>query len=65
MYSHYWDNVVIYKCKEELTKELKMVYKGYEIEDCTYSMVSVFYCGDDVLFDTIDEAKRFIDEIAG
>lgn len=42
---------------------MTMFYKGYEIDDYTYSMVSVFYCGDDVLFDTIDEAKGFIDEI--
>ena len=41
-----------------------MNYKGFEIDTTTYSMVSVFYDGDDVLFETVKEAKAFIDSIA-
>jgi len=29
-----------------------------------YGMITVQYCGDDVVFGTVDEAKQFIDEIA-
>lgn len=38
-----------------------MVYKGYEIEDFMTGY-TVFYNGDEIYFDTIDEAKAFIDE---
>jgi len=39
-----------------------MVYKGYEIE--TFSNgYTVFYHGDEVYFDTIEQAKAFIDEV--
>lgn len=42
------------------------MYKGYEIEYDFYGEdeYSVQYCGDDLMFRTIDEAKAFIDEIA-
>lgn len=41
-------------------------YKGYYIEYNFYgeNEYSVQYCGDDVLFKTEEEAKRFIDEVA-
>lgn len=41
-----------------------MNYKGFYIDDCMYSMITVQYCGDDLVFDSVEEAKRFIDEIA-
>lgn len=41
-----------------------MDYRGFEIDTTTYGMVSVFFEGDDVMFDTVDEAKAFIDEVA-
>ena len=39
------------------------MYKGYAIEYNFYGQeeYSVHYCGDDVLFKTIEEAKAFID----
>ena len=41
------------------------LYNGYYIEQNFYGMgeFSVRYCGDDVLFETEEEAKAFIDEI--
>ena len=41
------------------------MYKGYDIEFNFYGQkeYSVQYCGDDVIFSTEEEAKRFIDEI--
>lgn len=41
-------------------------YKGLCIEFNFYGLneYSVQYCGDDLIFDTIDEAKAFIDSIA-
>ena len=40
-------------------------YKGYAIEYDFYGegKYSVQYCGDDVMFRTMDEAKQFIDEV--
>ena len=41
-----------------------MFYKGYEI--FTYMILdyyTVIYAGDEVVFETIEEAKEFIDEI--
>ena len=40
-------------------------YKGYGIDYyVTYpDLITVQYCGDDVIFQTIDEAKAFIDEV--
>lgn len=40
-------------------------YNGYYIEYNIYGRneYSVQYCGDDVIFATIDEAKVFIDQI--
>lgn len=40
-----------------------MNYKGFYINDCMYGMITVQYCGDDVVFRSLDEAKHFIDEI--
>lgn len=37
-------------------------YKGYVIDDMI-GFITVVYCGDEVVFDTVEEAKRFIDEI--
>lgn len=39
-------------------------YKGYEIDDSFGDFYTVLYCGDEVAFNTIEEAKEFIDEIA-
>lgn len=40
-------------------------YKGYGIDFNIYgdNGYSVHYCGDDILFSTIEEAEQFIDEI--
>lgn len=40
-------------------------YRGYYIEFNFYGLneYSVQYCGDDLVFKTLDEAKAFIDEI--
>ena len=38
-------------------------YRGYFIEEM-YGMISVQYCGDDVVFRSVDEAKQFIDEVS-
>ncbi len=41
-----------------------MMYRDYEIDaDMIPGMFTVCYCGDEVVFDTVDEAKQFIDEI--
>lgn len=41
-------------------------YKGYGIDFNFYGQneYSVQYCGDDVLFGSIEEAREFIDEVA-
>ena len=41
-------------------------YKGYYIEKNFYGTgeITVQYCGDDVIFETVDEAIAFIDEVA-
>lgn len=43
-----------------------MEYRGYYIEENFYGRneFSVQYCGDDVWFSSIEEAKAFIDNIA-
>lgn len=41
----------------------KMEYKGFYIDDCMYGLITVQYCGDDVVFRSVEEAKQFIDEI--
>lgn len=42
-------------------------YRGYYIERNIYGHgeYSVEYCGDDVIFDTEEQAKAFIDEVEG
>lgn len=48
----------------DMTKEFQMNYKGYYIDgDLLEGGVTVFYCGDEIFFDTVDEAKAFIEEI--
>ena len=46
-------------------KERSMIYKGYAIEHNLYGMgeYTVQYQGDDVVFDTIKDAKHFIDTV--
>lgn len=39
-----------------------MEYRDYEIEIDDFGLV-VTYCGDEVIFKTVNEAKAFIDEI--
>jgi len=39
------------------------MYKGYEIEDFKGVGFTVFYLGDEVFFETEEEAKGFIDEV--
>lgn len=41
-----------------------IMYKGWPIEYNFYGMneYTVQFCGDDLMFDTLDEAKQFIDE---
>lgn len=41
-------------------------YKGYYIEKDLLggSFYTVQYCGDDVVFSTVAEAKKFIDEVS-
>jgi len=41
-----------------------MLYKGYEIDTTTFkNLITVLYCGDEVVFDTVDAAREFIDNI--
>ena len=40
-----------------------MKYKGFYIDDSLYSMITVQYCGDDLVFDSVEEAEHFIDEV--
>lgn len=42
-----------------------MEYKGFYIEFNIYGSneYTVQYCGDDVVFDTVKEAKEFIEEV--
>ena len=44
-----------------------MTYQNYKIEHNFYGQqeYTVQYCGDDVWFKTLEEAKSFIDEIGG
>lgn len=37
-------------------------YKDFGIEYDDFGFYTVQYCGDDVVFQTVDEAKQFIDE---
>ena len=38
------------------------MYKGYEIDEFGEGF-TVFYCGDEIYFETFNEAKEFIDEL--
>lgn len=41
------------------------IYKGYEIDTTTFSgLITVFIDGDELAFDTVQQAKDFIDTIA-
>lgn len=47
-------------------KERSMTeYKGFYIEKNIYGMgeYSVQYCGDDIIFDDVNDAKDFIDSV--
>lgn len=37
-------------------------YKDNSIDYDDSGFYTVFYCGDDVVFDTVEDAKKFIDE---
>lgn len=39
-----------------------MVYKNFVIERELFGYV-VCYCGDEIIFDTVEQAKEFIDSI--
>lgn len=41
-----------------------MDYKGYTIDDSVYgNLITVFCEGDDLVFNTVQEAKEFIDSL--
>jgi hypothetical protein len=41
-----------------------MDYKGYTIDTSCYgNLITVFYDGDDLVFNTVQEAKEFIDSL--
>ena len=40
-----------------------MEYKGYYIDDGFGDFYTVCYCGDEIAFNTPEEAMEFIDEI--
>lgn len=44
-----------------------MEYKGYDIEFNIYGdkEYTIQYCGDDIVFGTIEAAKTFIDSLEG
>lgn len=38
-------------------------YKGFQIDTVTFAgLITVFFCGDELAFGTLEEAKAFIDE---
>lgn len=39
-----------------------MEYKNYIIDECEFGYM-VVYCGDEIVFDSIQDATEFIDEI--
>jgi len=41
-----------------------IIYKGYEIDTTTFSLITVFYAGDEYAFHSLEAAKQFIDSIA-
>ena len=41
------------------------IYKGYEIDTNTFpGMITVFFDGDEIAFESIEEAKEFIDSVS-
>lgn len=41
-----------------------MIYKDYEIDITTYkNLITVFFEGEDLVFDTLEAAQAFIDDI--
>lgn len=46
--------------KEKGKHEILMNYKGYDIE-LLFGLITVYVKGDDVVFDSCEEAKAFID----
>ena len=53
--------VPVHRSEYEFIDQLPEEF-GY-IDDCMYGMITVQYCGDDLVFGTVDEAKQFIDEV--
>lgn len=44
---------------------MEIEYKGFTIDNgYVYdNLITVQYCGDDIIFESIEDAKNFIDEI--
>lgn len=44
---------------------MEIEYKGYVIDNGLMyeNLISVFYNGDDLIFKSVEDAKKFIDEI--
>lgn len=41
-----------------------MIYKDFEIDTTTYmNLITVFFEGEDLVFDTIEAAQAFIDDM--
>lgn len=41
-----------------------MLYRGFEIDNSMIpGMYTVWYCGDEVVFDSVEDAKAFIDDL--
>lgn len=39
-----------------------IIYKNTPIDYDTLGFYTVLYCSDEIVFDTVEEAKKFIDE---
>ena len=61
-FTYIYDNI---DTEREVITMNYIEYKGYYIETNFYGQneISVQYCGDDILFPTVQEAKEFIDEV--
>ena len=58
-----YNAILISETRKKYFKGVKMNYKGLYIDDSMYGLITVQYCGDDVVFDSVEEAKQFIDEV--
>ena len=56
----YW-----FESLDDSSDNFPMEYKGYDIEYNFYKMneYTVQYCGDDIVFNSLEKAKKFIDDI--